>query len=263
MADFPVLKNSAQTIRFPLFDSSGYLTGASPTVLISIDDGTFAPSTNTPSEVATASGIYKLALTAGETNGDWIMFKITATGASPVFIQTPTVVRQLKDLAFPTVAGRSVAVSIAGEVDANVAKWLTGTPNALQSGRVDSYTGAMAAGVITSTVVDATLDVYTAIVTLTLDSSNTKDRYLVEFYKNAVPCAHGDVTGPTISVYTEASGSLLINTATLTEVATLGFYAYDEGTNRITRGLGYYAKTSATIGGSTRTWVTSIVTRDI
>jgi hypothetical protein len=35
-----------------------------------------------------------------------------------------------------------------GQVNVNVHRWLTGTPNALQSGRVDSYLGAVAAGVM-------------------------------------------------------------------------------------------------------------------
>lgn len=41
----------------------------------------------------------------------------------------------------------------AGNVKSDVSKWLTGTPNALQSGRIDAYAGAMASGVITSTVI--------------------------------------------------------------------------------------------------------------
>jgi len=262
MSDYPPLKNAAYTARFPLFNALGFLTGASGFVSnVQQDGGSFAATTNTVTE--DADGFYHLALTSGEMNGDQIQVVITATGASPVAIEIHTVVRQTKDLLFPNTSGRGLNVDAAGEADANVAKWLTVTPNGLQSGRVDSYTGAMAAGVITASVVDTTLDVYTAIVTLTLDSTNTKDRYLVEFYKNAVPCAHGDVTSPTITVFTEASGSMLINAATLTEVSTTGYYSYDEGTNRITRGLGYYAKTSATIGSGTRTWVTSVVTRDV
>lgn len=42
----------------------------------------------------------------------------------------------------------SAAQASNGTINVNVHRWLTGTPNALQSGRVDSYLGAAAAGVI-------------------------------------------------------------------------------------------------------------------
>lgn len=42
----------------------------------------------------------------------------------------------------------SAAQASNGTINANVHRWLTGTPNALQSGRVDSYLGAVAAGAI-------------------------------------------------------------------------------------------------------------------
>jgi hypothetical protein len=42
-----------------------------------------------------------------------------------------------------------------GNVNANITQWLGSAPNALVSGRVDSSTGAMAAGVVTSTAIAA------------------------------------------------------------------------------------------------------------
>ena len=42
----------------------------------------------------------------------------------------------------------SAAQASNGTINVNVHRWLTGTPNALQAGRVDSYLGAVAAGVI-------------------------------------------------------------------------------------------------------------------
>jgi len=42
----------------------------------------------------------------------------------------------------------SAAQASNGTINANVHRWLTGTPNALQSGRVDSYLGAVASGVV-------------------------------------------------------------------------------------------------------------------
>lgn len=42
----------------------------------------------------------------------------------------------------------SAAQASNGTINANVHRWLTGTPNALQSGRVDGYLGAVASGAI-------------------------------------------------------------------------------------------------------------------
>lgn len=44
----------------------------------------------------------------------------------------------------------SAAQASNGTIQANVHRWLTGTPNALQSGRVDSYVGAIVNGAITA-----------------------------------------------------------------------------------------------------------------
>lgn len=49
----------------------------------------------------------------------------------------------------------SAAQSSNGTIQANVHRWLTGTPNVLQSGRVDVYVGAMPAGIIDTGVISA------------------------------------------------------------------------------------------------------------
>ena len=88
----PMKRNTATTVRFPLFsDSTGaLLTGASPTVLVSLDDAAFGAANNSPAEIATASGIYTLDLDAGETNADIVQIRVTATGAVPVWREYDT-----------------------------------------------------------------------------------------------------------------------------------------------------------------------------
>lgn len=88
------IKNIALRITFPLLDADGDLvTGA--TALdseISKDGGTFADCTNEATEIATASGMYYLDLTAAEMNADTvaIIVKTTTSGAktTPIVLYT-------------------------------------------------------------------------------------------------------------------------------------------------------------------------------
>lgn len=232
---YPMLKNSGQTIYFPLFASngSGFLTGASPTVKISKDGGTFATSTNSASEVATASGVYAITLTAGETNCDYLMLRITAASATDEYREFWTTARQLTDLAFPNVSGRGIDVSAGGDVDA-----------AVQS---------VAAGSIAAAALATDLDVYTAKITLTDDNAGANDRYLIRWFKNGVRVTAG-ITSPTIQVIKASDGSDLVASTTPTQVASTGAYRYDEGTNRVLDGKAYEAIVTATIDGSTRSF---------
>ncbi len=55
----------------------------------------------------------------------------------------------------PTVPGRTLAIESDGHAHADVKQWLSSAPNALQSGRVDTYLGALAANVITAASIAA------------------------------------------------------------------------------------------------------------
>lgn len=76
-------------------------TGDSANITINItgDNGVLGPSSNSVSELdaANAKGVYKLALTQGETNADSIVFTGLSTTAGveivPIFVQTQTVMR--------------------------------------------------------------------------------------------------------------------------------------------------------------------------
>jgi hypothetical protein len=99
---FPI-KNKAFRVMFPILDADGDLvTGAaSLDSEISKDQGTFADCTNEATEIATASGVYYLDLTAAEMNADGvaIIVKTGTAGAKttvltiyPVDLKEPTAV---------------------------------------------------------------------------------------------------------------------------------------------------------------------------
>lgn len=79
------VKNTAYRVYFPILDADGDLvTGAAALDSErSLDGGTFADCTNEATEVATASGIYFLDLTASEMNTDCtvVIVKTTTVGA--------------------------------------------------------------------------------------------------------------------------------------------------------------------------------------
>lgn len=84
---FPMVKNSAQRIVFPILDADGDpVTGAAsdtPDSEYSLDGGSFVELADEIHEIATASGIYYLDLAADETNGDVVCIQIkTATAGT-------------------------------------------------------------------------------------------------------------------------------------------------------------------------------------
>ena len=89
-------KNAAHRITFPIFDADGDLvTGATALDCeVSKDGGTFADCTNEATEIATASGMYYLDLTATEMNADTvsIIVKTTSSGAktTPIVLYPAT-----------------------------------------------------------------------------------------------------------------------------------------------------------------------------
>lgn len=126
-------------------------TLASGDVKISKDGGTEA-NLNTLPTITPASGKHvKVTVSATEMTADNISIVFSdAAGAEwcdlEINIQTAT--RALEDLAWPETAGRSIRVESDGMVHADLKEWLGSAPSALQSGRVDSYVGAMADGVM-------------------------------------------------------------------------------------------------------------------
>lgn len=140
--------------------NSAQLTLATQTVTGAHADGGFVEvdPTNLP-------GVYRLdlsdAIVATGVNSVVVQLK-GAAGMAPVTLELELVAFDPQDAtrlgltALPAAAAEaagglatlSAAQASDGTIPANVHRWLTGTPNPLQSGRVDSYLGAVAAGVI-------------------------------------------------------------------------------------------------------------------
>lgn len=145
MSDWPPKKNSAFTAIFPIYDNDGDLVPAAASLdsEVSKDGGTFTDvSPGEATEVATSSGVYALALSATEMNADTVA---TITKTSTVDAKTAvnvmyTVTRQLVDLTYPTVSGRSLDVAATGEAGIDFGNIL-GTLDAAQIG-ADAITNA-------------------------------------------------------------------------------------------------------------------------
>lgn len=97
------------------------------------------------------------------------------------------------------------------------------------------------------------VSIYTASVDFSVDETNSKDEYLVQWFTNGVPLTSG-VTVPKIQVIKRSDGTDLIANTAMTEI-TGGAYKYDASTTaRTTAGEGVIVSVTATIGAATRTW---------
>jgi hypothetical protein len=122
-------KNIAYRVTFPILDADGDLvTGAaSLDSEVSIDGGTFADVTAEATEIATASGVYFLDLTAAEMNGDTIAVIVkTATAGA----KTTTIVmypEEAGDYRADVVQWNGSAVAtptVAGVPEVDVTHWI-------------------------------------------------------------------------------------------------------------------------------------------
>lgn len=157
-------KNTAsQHVYFQLLSTTdgSAVTGASVSVRRCLD-GTFAAATGTVTE--DTAGWYKFAMSQADTNGNNVGLRFSATGAITVSLTFVTTDLNPYDAvragltALPNAAAEasgglptlSAAQASNGTINANVHRWLTGTPNALSSGRVEVLVGAVTDGVLTS-----------------------------------------------------------------------------------------------------------------
>lgn len=171
---FP-LKNVAYRVTFPIMDADGDLvTGATGLDSErSLDGATFADCTSEATEIATASGMYFLDLTAAEMNADCtaIIVKTSSVGAkTTALVLYPQEADDIKvavthwvatAVATPTVNGVPEVdtthvggtVQTAGDIMADTNDIQARLPAALVSGRIDASVGAMAAGTVTAAAV--------------------------------------------------------------------------------------------------------------
>lgn len=155
MADQPPKKNAAFIFYTALIDASNRPDfKAAPAIAsgdfqVSTDGGALANLATLPT-VTPASGVrIKVSLSASEMNGDNIgVVGIDAAGAEwddiDIAIQTAT--RQLSELAYPAISGRSMTTSSGGKVAADVRLWLGLAVSALSNAQVSA---SVAAGLIT------------------------------------------------------------------------------------------------------------------
>src|SRR3990170_5495844 len=150
VSTYPPKRATAFTAVFPILDADGDLvTGAANLDSeVSKDLGTFADCTNEAVELATASGMYYLTLTATEMTADIvsIIVKTTTSGAKTTALVFYTAANLMDDIKTDTAAivaklptnylmGSSVVTAKDDEIDAIKAKTdLIGTSVALESG---------------------------------------------------------------------------------------------------------------------------------
>lgn len=140
------LKNTAYRVTFPIFDADGDLvTGAAGLDSeYSVDGGAFADCTSEAVEIAAASGIYYLDLTAGEMNGDTVavIVKTTTVGAktTPIVLypaESSDIPVQVTAMANNVVTAAAIAT---GAIDAD----------ALAADAVDEIWDEVAEGTVTA-----------------------------------------------------------------------------------------------------------------
>ncbi len=173
MADWPPLINSVFTVTFPIYDNDGDPVTAAAALdsETSLDGAAFGDATNEATEISGGRGVYTLLLTSGEMNGDIIttITISTTTDSKDAVNVMYTVTRQLINLAFPTVSGRSIDVEATGEVgldlDNTVGDYQTAdfeadflTAALIANGAIDAATfaaGAIDAAAIATDAIDA------------------------------------------------------------------------------------------------------------
>lgn len=131
-SSFPLKKNTAVTIVLPILDADGDLVTAAAALDSerSIDGAAFSDCTNEATEIGT-TGIYTLALTAAETNGDviCIQVKTTTVGAKTTVLVFYTAAQTLDDTDVVVDAIKAktdlIGASVALESGGNLATVLT------------------------------------------------------------------------------------------------------------------------------------------
>ena len=202
---------------------------------VSKDGAALANLATLPTVTPASSVMVKITLSISEMTSDNVtVVCIDAAGAEwdDLVINIQTAARQIDDLSYPTVSGRSTDVTATGAVGVDF----------------DNIEGSL-----NQAELNADLDSYQAKVILVDDDTGTSDRYTTVWFKNGEPVTSG-ITSPTIQVIKASDGTDLVASVAMTEVGSLGIYKHVETTNRIVSGDDYFAKVQATIASATRTW---------
>jgi len=157
MAGWPPKKNATFTWFFFIRDADGDpVVGATALdVQFSINGGAFAAVAGT--EVDEGEGLYSCPITAAEMNGDIIsLICKTSTGGAKTAAQVIyTGVRQIDDLAFPSVSGRNFVVETDGMIHVDLKEWRGAAPGVLITGFVQAFVSGMGTNVLNASAIAA------------------------------------------------------------------------------------------------------------
>jgi len=243
-----------------LFSDGGYDSGAQDARgLINASPGSVVLNNchvivNTSEDLSGANGAIGLHATAGDIvmNGGQISV-VTTSGTYPDKHVTGVLAAgtsriQLNDVKIHTAAtGAATALDLAQSGSGQLFVDGAGYDTAKTSGTITEVPPGAAIKAVTD------VSIYTATVDLSIDVTNGKDEYIVQWFKDGVPLTSG-VTVPKLQVIKRADGTdLIANTAMST--ITAGAYKYDAVTaERTTAGEGVLVSVTATIDAATRTW---------
>ena len=136
--DLPPKKGVARDFAFGVRSVADGNLKSTPTLnssdwKVSVDYGAFANVSALPTNSPAASVQIKWAATSSEMNGDTVTLwgRSSTSEFVDVFVIVNTVTRQMTDLAYPAVSGRSLTVSSTGAADANLTLWLGVQPSSL------------------------------------------------------------------------------------------------------------------------------------
>lgn len=178
------IKNVAFRAVFPIYDADGDLvTGAaSLDSEVSKDQGAFADCTNEATEIATASGMYYLDLTATEMNADCVTVIVktgTAGAKTTVLVFYPEETGDINVDVTAWLGTPAATPTVAGVPEVDQTHYLGAAAPALVGGRYDASVGAMASNVMTAAAAatDLTTELqaglFRALATGTADSGTT------------------------------------------------------------------------------------------
>lgn len=119
-SSFPIKKNAAVKIAFPILDADGDpVSGAAGLDSeYSLDGGSFSDCSNEAVEIG-SSGIYTLSLIAAETNGDLVVIQIktSTSGAKTTVLVFYTAAQTLDEVQSSVTAVGAAVTVVSGKVD--------------------------------------------------------------------------------------------------------------------------------------------------
>lgn len=152
-------KGVAYRVTFPIFDAAGGLvSGAtSPVSRVSKDGGTFATTTAAIVEIATASGMYYLDLTAAEMNADTVAVTVASgTGKTTPIVLYPEPKLQVDGVVGAASSTTSIvtssldpAATVTDQFKGRIVIFAKDTTTANLRGQIAEITAMTAGGVLT------------------------------------------------------------------------------------------------------------------